>query len=277
MACEMPITISPQNPSGLFGPGLTTQLQSSFIGPLPSTTIWTLTATRPADEAFVYTNSFRNNSNPVQFTPHVQSSLTTNESDPSLVVDEGLAVNLNATLQTQGGGAADDSGTGTAIWTNTAGLTNVIQHQGGSGGGLTDVQAQQLTEVHSSTVIDQVVNAITLTEISPGITGDPVSAFLPELVFGVIVRIANVPIELVPNTPDGDYWLPSLAVCRVFRGSDLWLRVPIHTSSKLISFWTENLLVGISAVTFTEWLLNLSVQVTFRAGVTGQVFLMRFP
>jgi hypothetical protein len=94
---------------------------------------------------------------------------------------------------------------------------------------------------------------------------------------GVIVRIATVPPEFHVNTADGDYWTKGLAVVRIYRGTDLWKRVPVHTSSKLITFVDEGLVAAVTSVLPLQWLLQISVQVSFTEGVTGQVFLMNAP
>ena len=107
--------------------------------------------------------------------------------------------------------------------------------------------------------------------------GGFVNAQLPNPCWGVIVRLAEVPEELQPQTPDGDYWVKTLAVIRIFRGADMWQRIPIHTSSKLYSLLDASIVAGITGVTATQWFLDLSVQVSFLPGVTGKVFLMLLP
>lgn len=147
----------------------------------------------------------------------------------------------------------------------------------GPDGALTPIQAQQLLETHESTFPVVSMDALTLSEISSGPQGGVVSANLAGWIFGVIVRIASVPADYRVDTADGDYWVRSLAVVRIYRGSDLWKRVPVHTSSKLISFVDEGLVVAVASVTTLQWLLQISIQVSFAPGVTGQVFLMRTP
>jgi len=82
---------------------------------------------------------------------------------------------------------------------------------------------------------------------------------------------------LSPITPDGDYWVKTLAVVRIFRGSDLWMRVPIHTSDKIVPLTGEGFAAAVVEVLTNLWLLNMSVQVSFLEGVLGEVFLMHFP
>lgn len=273
----MPITITPFSPGGLFGPGLGVQLQSDFIGPLPSTAFWSLDVTPPASEAVIHGWRQQSNSNPTFFT-WWDASPSVTERTTGLSVAENSAIAAVAKLfQSNDLSQQLDQGNATGTFTGTAGLSEtVITHQG-KGQGLTAEQSTQLQQINANTVVSELMDKFTLTEISRGPQGGVVGAQLPFAVFGVIVRIASVPDTLIPNTPDGDYWVPSLAVVRVFRAADLWLRVPIHTSSKMVPFWTENVFVGITAATLSEWLLQMTVQVSFREGVTGQVFLMDLP
>lgn len=176
----------------------------------------------------------------------------------------------------QPGNVVIDSGTVTGEWQPTTQILNQPKATTG-GGGLTAEQSLQLSQTHESTFIDKLIDTVTLVPLTTGPSPGPINSQLPDTIFGVIVRIANVPEDLVPNTPDGDYWYPSLAVCRIYRGSDLWKRIPVHTSSKLIGLLDESIVAGVAAITATLWLLNMSIQVSFRPGVTGEVFLMRFP
>jgi hypothetical protein len=172
-----------------------------------------------------------------------------------------------------------DNGQATIPWSTTAGIgRQQFLQPTDTGGGLTPQESQQLQQTHDSTWPQFVVDSLTLAPVTSGPTGNPVAANLTSPVFGVIVRLANVPADLKAQTPDGDYWIPTLAVVRIYRGSDMWLRIPIHTSSKLINLWVEGLALGLAdAVLNAGWLLNLTLQCWFREGVTGEVFLMRVP
>lgn len=274
----MPITITPTSPGGIWGPGLPLKVQTDLIGPLPSTTVWTIAWQQQNSEEPTFQVGWNNNSNPVTFVwgtqPRDNSWTQTNRG-----IQDGAVVTINATVQESGGGPANDSGTGQATWSTDAGLGNLILETGGStGGGLTPTQSTQLEQTHDSTWPQFLVDNLTLQSVTNGPTGNPVAANLTAPVFGVIVRIANVPADLLPQTPDGNYWIPALAVVRIFRGADLWLRIPIHTSSKIINLWVEGLALGLAdAVLNAGWLLNLTLQAWFREGVTGEIFLMRVP
>jgi hypothetical protein len=136
----------------------------------------------------------------------------------------------------------------------------------------------QLQQTQQATWPQHVVDNLLTPFLGSGSADLPINANLTTPVFGVIVRLTSIPPELEAQTPDGDYWVKTLAVVRIFRGSDLWLRVPIHTSSKLINLWIEGLSLGLAdAVLQAGWLLDLTLQTTFLPGVTGDVFLMRVP
>jgi hypothetical protein len=187
------------------------------------------------------------------------------------------AVTMKLTISSDSG--VFDDGTVTGLTYNPVGLLPELLRElsVGSSGGLTDTQATQLEQTHASTFPTISMDAMLLEEISSGPQGGVVAAQLGAWIMGVIVRIANVPPEFHVNTADGDYWTRSLAVVRIYRGSDLWKRVPVHTSSKIITFVDEGLVAAVTSILPLQWLLQISVQVSFAEGVTGQVFLMSAP
>jgi len=202
--------------------------------------------------------------------PQVDVHPRTLPNDTQVQLQVGLFQNANTEIEV---------GVMPVGWDPISGVANVVTGRStGTGGGLTPEQDQALTDIALNTVADQLVDSLTLTEHSPGFpVGGEVGGALGVPAFGIIVRIANVPPELVPNTPDGDYWVPSLAVVRVFRGSDLWMRVPIHTSNKIIPLLNEGIAAAVAKALTNTWMLNMTFQVTFREGVTGRVFTMNFP
>lgn len=188
------------------------------------------------------------------------------------------AVTMKLTITSQSG--TFDSGTVTGLVYNPTGLLPELLRElttASAGQGLTEEQSLQLSETHASTFPSISVDALTLQALTQGPQGGVVAAQLGAWIYGVIVRIAEVPPEFHVNTADGNYWTKSLAVVRIYRGSDLWKRVPIHTSSKLVSFVEEGIVSAVAAVLPIEWLLQISVQVSFAEGVTGEVFLMEAP
>lgn len=188
------------------------------------------------------------------------------------VVSLQASVTLGTTTTAQGGAQA--------TWNSQEGLgfsTAIAIRNQPQAGGFTDADRQLLTTIGDSTVLDHVLDTLTLIGLTPGPVGGFVGAQLPNAVWGILIRLANVPENIHPQTPDDNYWVPTLATVRIFRGSDLWLRIPIHTSSKIINLANEGVDVAVTNLTATTWLLNMSLQVNFLVGVTGEVFLMKLP
>ncbi len=272
----MPVTIV--NPSGAplsIGIGLSVRVSTDFIGPIASGSTWSMQVLEPGTET-----------NPAleldfQSQQHLWESTVVTErgwaiSDIGASIADGHVMTTVVNLKDPGG-VIIDTGTFEIPWSTDRGLGTQLDLKQGTTGGLTPEQATQLQETHDQSFLSRIIDDLTLVEITNGPTGEPVAENLQFWNFGIIVRLTAVPPELAPQTPDGDYWLPTLAVVRIYRGSDMWLRVPIHTSSKIIPFANENLVVALSALTPTQWALQLTVQVFFLPGVEGQVFRMIFP
>jgi hypothetical protein len=254
------------------------QLASDFIGPLPDGTQWkaiVYASTEPGMGADLYTiekGDVHSGLGQIVIGPTTDQTTLIN---PEVVVRDETPVHLQVQL-IQPGNVVIDSGVLDAPWNSTAGIQLTPQSQASGGGGLTVEQAQQLKDVHDSTALTQLLDALTLIPITNGPTGDPVAQNLTQNTWGVLIRIASFPLGLEPQTPDGDYWLKTLATVRLFRGSDLWHRYPIHTSSKIVSFLTEDVVAAMPLLVGAQWLLNITLEVDFLEGVTGEVFLMRF-
>lgn len=189
-----------------------------------------------------------------------------------------LSGNVTMKLTITSDAGVFDQGTITNLVYNPVGLLpELLREQATttSGGALTEEQAQQLQETHASTFPAISLDALLLQELTSGPQEGFVGAQLAAWIAGVIVRIAEVPAEYRVDTADGDYWVRSLAVVRIYRGSDMWKRVPVHTSSKLIDFQEEGLVSAVASILPLQWLLQMSVQVWFAPGVTGQVFLLK--
>lgn len=270
----VPIVIDPV-PGNVIAPGQTITVRSDVVGPLPPGGQiqidffpvgseqpcggWAIPITAPI--AQVRLDQEHNNRQTLFASPPLNGQVT-------------------AKLHISSSAGDFDDGTVTGLVYNPVGLLpELLREQGAAstGGALTSEQALQLEQTHAQTFLSTLLDALTLSEISSGPQGGVVSANLAFWIFGVIVRIAEVPPEFRVNTADGLYWTKSLAVVRIYRGSDLWKRVPVHTESKIISFVEEGLVVAISSLTMTQWITQISVQVSFAPGVTGQVFLMRAP
>jgi hypothetical protein len=130
-----------------------------------------------------------------------------------------------------------------------------------------------LSELFSRKALD----TLTLEELTSGPTTDPVRASIGLWFYGVIVRVTEIPEDMVPKTPDEQWYFPDLAVLRIFRGVDLEFRRGIHTPTFMQEnpwqwgwgFLNENPILGVPPET--------TVAVDWRAGVSGQVFLQRLP
>lgn len=274
----MPITITPENPAGLVGPGLAMRLESSLPGPFPSSAVWTFTFVEPTDDIIFYEGQLHQTSPIVFLTPGITIGWSPQLDLQQDALLEGASVNLNANVQLAGGGPADDTGSATAHWSSQTGipaLTKFYAQQ--TGGGLTPTESQQLQGTYDSTFPQLGVDLTIPVTGSPSAPGGQISGDFPVPAFGLIVRILSVPEGLVPNTPDGGYWTPSLAVVRVFRGSDLWMRVPVHTETKMIPLFTDVVTAAVSTLTAVTWVANMHYTVYFREGVVGTVTEMRFP
>lgn len=271
------IVMIPGAPVPMWGPGIPLALHAGVPFPMPSTAEWNVIVGEGDTNTSKWTFQINSTANPLIIQPMVTHE-PIHTSQPAPVFPNGQDQQIVATLQLEGGGPADATGTLNVTWDTTAGLPAVIEAKGSGSGGLTEEQSTQIAQTNSATWPQFLVDTLTLNPLTSGPQGGVVAGNLTSPVFGVIIRIASVPPDWVPQTPDDNYWVPTLAVCRIFRGSDLWLRVPIHTSSKLINLWVEGLSLGLAdAVLNAGWLLNLSIQVFFADGVTGEVFLMRVP
>lgn len=265
----MPITIVNGPPTGL-GPGQTIVVTSDVIGPIPPGSDLTIRLFPVGGEEPCYQLSVPW----AQFTQQVK--LAVQEAGQTSFVSLPNEADITAVMEIRSQAGLFDQGTQTGFkWRPTSQIVQQLQELStGGGGALTPEQSLQLSETHASTFPSISMDALTLTEISQGPQGGVVASQLLTWIMGVIVRIAEVPPEFRVNTADGDYWSKSLAVVRIYRGSDLWKRVPVHTSSKIITFIDEGLTSAVAAVLPIQWLLQISVQVSFAEGVTGQVFLM---
>lgn len=270
----MPIVIDPV-PGNVIAPSQTLTVRSDLFGPIPPNSdiqidLFPVGSEQPcAGWAIPISNTVQ----PVKlsFEHHNRQAMF---SAPPLNGAVTMKLEIHSAIGTF------DQGTVTGLVYNPTGLLpELLRESVGTqqDGALSPLQAQQLEETHASTFPAISMDALLLEEITNGPQGGFAAAQLAFWIMGVIVRIASVPPEFRVNTADGDYWVRSLAVVRIYRGSDLWKRVPVHTSSKLIDFTEEGIVSAVAANLPLQWLLQISVQVSFAEGVTGQVFLMRNP
>ena len=95
--------------------------------------------------------------------------------------------------------------------------------------------------------------------------------------YGVLVRMTQIDPALVPQTPDNDYYVKTLAVVRVFSGTDVLLRVPIHRSSQIVPLEETANLLQLALASLGLWKPGLTLEVDFEANCAGHVFLLDRP
>lgn len=299
----MTVTISPEG-NTIVGPYTPFNIGSDFVGPLAVGSGWRMVITgpvgasseNPAWEVFIRSQNPFIVIKPFDLTISQVAIPTTNT--PGQVIypykpATGTNMHVVVSLEDQFRNQLDQ--TSQAItWDASAGVPAMLADQQklqnfstADSSTLTDIQSSLKPTITTSTGAQQVsladlfsghtIDALTLTEISPGPTGAPVTSAVAGWFFGVIVRITSLPSWLQPTTPDGAWFYPDLAVLRVFRGTDLENRYPIHTPSFMKPMpWqygdlvlNETLLFGVPPA--------VSVEVDWAPGVEGQVFLMKFP
>lgn len=276
----MPVVITPSSPGRLFGPGLEINLVSDTTAVVPSTAVWQVQVNEIVEVGpgrILHALQWRVPSKDTFVTWYGGDSHQTDQAYGQAVT-AGTTVRISAQLtESASTGTVIDQGQADVTFEPTAGLADVVVQQGGKGQGLTQEQSQQLLETWSSTA--QVISIDSTVQVSGGThpPGSVVSADLPVPVFGLIIRITEVPDDISFITADGAYSVAGLAVVNIFRGSDVWMRVPIHTQSKVISLFSDVVTAAVATVIPATWLLRMSYQVAFREGVGGEVIEMRFP
>lgn len=272
-----PITITPVYPGAAVGVGVQISLASNFIGPLPAPVSWQVQLVSPTSEVDYFRWTAANQATLPSAV--LQLGITGGELgffDGDAPV-EGQPVTVRAQLLDASGQV--DAGETSLPFTRSGELAYQQQQLSGQGtGGFTSQDRAALTQVQTSTAVTSLLNLSTLELLPSSAPSAPVNAVLDLAIFGVIVRLTHVPPQLEPQTPDGDYWVKTLAVVRIFRGQDMWLRIPIHSSSKMIMLTGgDQLQVGIPLVVIEEWVHSITLQVDFDDGVEGEVYLMHTP
>jgi len=186
---------------------------------------------------------------------------------------------LTDTQATQLANASDNSDTNLDLWSTftsvtlpslqdvlngiTAAVTTFVQTTAGP-------VVQTLAQIFQPWSLD----ALFLHEITDGPTSDQVIASDIGVWYAIIVRLTTIPANLVPITPDEAYYIEDLAVLTVYRGSDVWIRAPIHQATRLV----ENGPLFIAPF-FAGWLLSIppggiNLQVDWKFGAAGQVYVL---
>lgn len=295
----MPITITPFEPSGVVGPGLSIDLVTDFVGPLTSDTFWQVAITTDSEDinSGLLHNYFLNHAHvtPKFFTRDPLSGFSINSTGQP---NAGDTVHVLAQLVQ--GSTVIDSGAITATYSPTLGLgQQALVHSGKTSGdftaadratmttGLTDILNSVTAQIETATgtvqhslaelFTRQTLDRLTLQEITDGETFDPVSAGVDSWYFGVIVRVTTVPDALRFADTDPEWFYPDLAVLRIRRGEDVEYRKGIHTRSWLASApWGYNLQL-LNLAFFDTPPPDTTIEVDWAFGCGGQVFLMAWP
>lgn len=270
----MPITITDPG-LGVLTPGAQITGATDLIGPIPVDWEWAFTLEDATTEE-----------------PQVQQTISTfglrNFAFKWLDPSQGI-IQANSPRYMDGGNArllvelrdaahlVKESASVAVKYDTTTGIPELLQLQALKPVPIAAPVPAQVEATFEANALSTLTDALLLTELTSGPGSGPFVFPLPTVTFGVIVRLTTIPAALVPQTPDGQYWVKTLAVVRVFRGNDLWIRAPIHTPTKIVAFEKEGMTVWVANVTLSTWLLNIRVLVDFLPGVLGQVFQMHFP
>jgi hypothetical protein len=258
----VPITITPLGPGGFFGPGISLNLSTDFIGPFPTGTQWLLhVGNDPEFRQNMLTYGF-----PWTKTAQVVTPITEVQSTVDSTLGDGAVAGSSIHIEAQilePPATVVDSGSTTLKWDPTSGLPQVIQalQSGTVQGGFTETDrqtidtTQQISQAIQAGIqvamqlggtlvnipVGQVLTSHLLNflqdrNLSGGVTCLPVryDASLNAL-YGVTVRIDSWPAEVMFRTPDGQYSFKDLAVLQIWRGGALLERHGIHTTSHTVS------------------------------------------
>jgi len=272
----MPITITLPDPHQLVGLGLGIQLKSDFIGPLGANATWHLQINaEPPAEAEFWSQFFPAKSTELQTL--VGTDRTTTLPLLTAPKDADPVVVTSALFDTTG--AQVDSGTAPATWSSTAGLGNqaLALTTTTVDNGFTTSDRESLAQIQGWVVLDRFITQMSLESLGVSPPGGQIGSELPTAVYGVLVRFTQLDPTLVPATPDDDYFVKTLGVVRVFKGSDIVVRVPLHRSSQIIPFFGNGLSLQVASLWFSEWAAGLTLEVDLLAGCAAEVFLMHSP
>jgi hypothetical protein len=273
----VPITINLPQPLNGVAPGLSFKWQSDFIGPLPTgTNINVELLEAPPGELGFFTY--------LQPTQVNQGIVNLMMGGTLFVADtawphDGDQVLLRLRLE-EPGHTVLDFGDLITTWHETAGLGvqgNAAIASGGQTGSFTEEDRATLQVTAAWAALDTFITSLILEDMGTAPPGGQLAAQLPEWRYGIIVRLTAIPADLIPTGPDQDYWVKTLASVRIFRGTDILHRIPIHRSSQIIPFEGNGMILQFPAVSLDLWAPGLTVEVDFLPGVAGQAFLMKLP
>lgn len=298
----MPITVVWPDPSHIIGPGFSLWVHTDLAGPVELGTRFQVSIgldPEGTNPIMVMTFVAQQHDGFVQVG---EPAVTDHQTLQNAVRDGEQVVVLSNLIDPRGN--ITDSGITTATWSPTAQLWQHVTTTAGqgTGGGFTDSDRQLVTaterrsqvlgeptdltwdtasglvtatlaQIFSRSTLDR----LTLTEVTSGPTCEPVRFDVDLWFHTVIVRVTTIGEDLVPKTPDENWYFPDLAVLRVFRGADLEYRRGIHTPTFMAEkpwqwgwwFDSRSPLYGVPP--------DLHIAVDWRPGCCGQVFLMHLP
>lgn len=134
----------PASPGGIIGPGLRLDLNAGLTQPTTPSTVWDVEVTTGEPAVHIWSKRYTSQANPFRWWPWVNDE-PTGLPLQGVAVPTGTNVQVAATVQIAGGGAADASGTANFTWQAEAGIPAVISTQ--TGGGMTSEEHGWLDQV----------------------------------------------------------------------------------------------------------------------------------
>ena len=295
----MPIVWTPPAPWAAIGPGSSIQWTTT-IGPLPPNQWWRFNLYSDADMTQPYFTIVRNATTQfagctigapreTQDLSWVWNSLTQ--------IQDGATVYLKVELQDNFSPFnINDSGTTTLQWSNSANLPEWLQLW------MPQDNSSQLNSIETATTnilsgitatITQAAGSVTRTlgqlfsghslddlnrdELTSGPTCAPFRTTIDVPIYGIIVEITTIAPELAPTTPDNEWYREDLAVIRMYRESDLFLRAGVHTSSIRIDQPIQFLQPLLDPLSLIGVYPTFTVDVDWRTGCCGRVYAILSP
>ena len=298
----MPITVTGPNPPGIGqGPGAAFFVSSDRIVDPTDTVEWEVVGRNPSPNGQIFWIGHYPYQIPTtkvilmdRPSDNISSQVWYPSDDVSVATDFILVVN----------GVAAEQTAFVALWNNTTWIGQQIaeRQQAAGSAGFTDSDRQLLTqtEVRSQVLgepTDLIVqhasgpqqltigqlfsrtalDTLTLVEATQGPTTEPVRVQFGLWYYGVIVRVTQIADDLVPRTPDDQWYFPDLAVLRIIRGVDLESRHGIHTPTAIFAHPWETGNFFRNTLDALGVPPDRTLAVDWRAGCGGQVFFQRFP
>lgn len=283
------------------GPGLPMTLQSD-TSTFPTGGSWSINLSNGSSQfvSFQVPNAF----NFQQVWPWTnRSGMTQGFFGSGFPAEAGTTVNVQVDLKSSSSIVIDQTTPGSPTplqWDPVSGLGQQITFQ--PTGGLTAPEQAQLASAATdsaaalagvqttinqggtaiSTTLGQLFGGFTLdslavTDLSGGVTCDPINITLVGAPFGVIIEATTVP-DFYPFTAPGDQWTPlDLAVVQFVRGTDVLKRFGMHTR-KHMEYPLPGVLLGLGTLIDLPLLPpDYHLEVWWGNGVCGQVFGLKTP